>query len=279
MKVLHILSLSLLISLSLFAKGIAAISPADKVITDILDKNISYNTSMQNLQALMDKKIDFAIINSDDAYAIKKSSPNLRTLVALYPKMLAFITKKGSNIPSILDLNDKKKACYTSKGTQSLCKKIFSTWDISHKYIHVSFDEAKKQLEQGKVSGILSLEGHPNQDIEQLNKELSITFVPLYGKKFDQLKNDFPFILKGGMPKGVYQGLERDIKSIGIKALLVTREDVNEKMVQTVTQTILENIKDIKKRNFIYRGISKKTLLEGLIFPLHQGAIKAFNAH
>lgn len=73
--------------------------------------------------------------------------------------------------------------------------------------------------------------------------------------------------------------LENDIKSIGIKALLVTREDVNESAVQTVTKVILENIKTIKKTNFIYRGISKKSLLEGLILPQHKGASKAFNAY
>lgn len=280
MKVLHALSLSLLLSLSLFAKDIAAISPADKVIADTLYKNISFNTSMQNIQALKDKKVDFAIINSDNAYDMKKSSPRLKSVVALYPKMLAFITKKGSNITSVLDLNDKKiEACYTCKGTQSLCKKIFSAWDINHEYAPVPFAEAKEQLEDGKVKGVFSLVGHPDLELEKLNNELSITFVPLFGKKFDQLRNDYPFILKGGMPEDVYQGLEQDIKSIGIKALLVTREDVNESVVQTVTQTILDNMKDIKKRNFIYRGISKKTLLEGLILPQHKGAIKAFNAH
>ena len=280
MKIVQTLSLSLLLSLSVFATDIAAITPEDKVIADLLNKKISFNTSMQNIQALKDKKINFAIIHSDHAYDMQQSTPELRSIMALYPKMLSLITKKESNITSLFDLKDVKiRACFTSEGTQSISDKIFSVCDINHDYKQLPFAEAAKKLKNGELDAIFSLVGHPNPNIEKLNDEFNITFIPLFGKKFDQLKNDYPYFVKGGFPQEIYQGLENDIKSIGIKALLVTREDVNESAVQTVTKVILENIKTIKKTNFIYRGISKKSLLEGLILPQHKGASKAFNAY
>ena len=73
-------------------------------------------------------------------------------------------------------------------------------------------------------------------------------------------------------------GTKEAIKSIGVKALLVTREDVNKSVVHAITNSILQNMQEIKKSNYAYRGISKKCLLEGLVIPQHKVAIKAFNA-
>ncbi len=255
-----------------------AISPADEVIAQIFTKSVSLNTSMHNLQTLQDKKVDFAIINSDNAYEMKESMPNLRAIAALYPKMLAFITKKDANISSFSQLKEKKLHInFTSKGTQSLCQLILPAFDIKSDFNISTFMDAKTKLEDGRLDGIFSLVGHPDSDIMQLNSELNITFIPLFGKKFDQLNNDHPYILKGGIPKDIYRGLDKDTKSIGVKSLLVTREDVNKSIVFNITKNLLNNIKTIKTSNPIYRGISKKSLLEGLILPQHKGAIKAFN--
>ncbi len=278
MRTLFTLTLSFFLISPTFAQDIATTSHADKIIADFVNKKPILNTSIQNIQALQERKVDFAIIHSNHAYDMQKSTPALKSIAALYPKMLAFITKKESPITSLLDLKNKKyRACFTCKGTQSLCNKIFSACDINQTYKQIPFNEAKEQLKSGKIDGIFSLVGHPNEDIRKLNSELNITFIPLIGKKLDQLNNDYPYFVKGGMPKGIYQGLEKDIKSIGTKALLITREDVNESKVYDVTQTLLDNMQTVKKTDLIYRGISRKTLLEGLILPQHQGAIKAFN--
>ena len=278
MKIRCTIPLLLLFSFPLLAENIAAISPADKIITQTLHSKVSLNTSMHNIQALQDKKVNFAIVNSNHAYQIKKSMPNLRAIAALYPKMLVFITKKDAHISSISQLKEKKlRINFTSKETESLCHLLFPIFEIPSDYNVSTFKEAKKGLEDGSLDGLFSLVGHPDLDIMQLNNDLNITFIPLFGKKFDQLTSDYPYILKGGMPKGIYTGLDKDIKSIGVKALLLTREDVNESTVYTATKTILSHMQTIKKTNPIYRGISRKSLLEGLILPQHQGAIKAFN--
>ncbi len=281
MKVIYLLLFSLLLLRPAFASKrlpIAIISPSDKLIATVLEKNTSTNTSMQNLQALQDKNVNFAIINSNNAYQMKKSMPKLRAIAALYPKMLAFITKKDTNITSLSQLKEKKlRINFTCKGAESLCHLIFPAFGIKSDYNVSTFIDAKTKLAHGTLDGIFALVGHPDRDIIQLNSELNITFIPLFGKKFDQLNNDYPFILKGGMPKGIYRGLDRDIKSIGVKALLVTRDDVNESIVFTMTKKLIDHISTIKTANPIYRGISKKSLLEGLVIPQHTGAIKAFN--
>jgi TRAP transporter TAXI family solute receptor len=256
----------------------------DKVISDTLNKTMhiqirEVNSSLENIRLLEKKQIDFAIVQSDIVYQeAKKSLPNLRVIMGLYPKILAFIVRKDANISTIEELKNKKlKLAYTTDDAKALDNRIFTAFNILPSLKKVSYYQAKKDILSGDLDGFFSLQGHPNQATDTLLREHNLTLIPLYGKKFDQLKNDFPFIVKGGMPKGIYK-LEEDIKSVGVKALLITTKEMNESTVYEITKTILENMDTFKEANPVYRGISKKDSLEKLILPQHKGATKAFNA-
>ena len=131
----------------------------------------SYNTSLENIQALKRKEIDFAIINSDSAYHAQKMVPALRSIGALYPKMLALITKKESNITSILDIKSKHLTiAFTGKDTQ-LCKQVLAIYDIDSTRQIMTFESAKEKLRVGKLDAFFSLVGHPARQIKELSLE------------------------------------------------------------------------------------------------------------
>lgn len=230
----------------------------------------------QNISLLEHKKADFVLTNSDIAHKAYQKDDKLRAVVALYPKVLTFITYKDSNITSFEDIQkvlSKVTICDQSGSTQSL----LSSLGVEQNLTQLDFSTTQKELKERKIKGFFTLLAHPDPKLERLHKEQNITVVPLYGKKFDQLKMRHSFILKGGIPEGLYQGIDHDIKSICIKEVLLTRADVNESRVYTLTKSLLENIQTIKKTHPIFRGISKKHLLEHLSIPQHEGAIKAFN--
>ena len=237
------------------------------------------NTSQEVLNLLQKKQIDFAIVQGDIAYeAANTSMPNLRAITSLYPKMLAFIIKKDCNISSFKELKEKNISfSFSSYDTQHTCHKIFQTFDINASHPVQTLAQITQDMKTDKIDGFFSLLGHPNQATDALIHEHNLTLIPLFGKKFDQLKNDNSFFIKGGMPKGVY-GLKEDVKSIGVKALLVTTKEMNETTVYNITKMILENMDTFKKENPIYRGISKKGLLNKIPISQHKGATKAFNA-
>ena len=255
----------------------------DNVVADILNNTMhvqtrEVNSSQENILLLEKQQIDFAIVQSDVAYEkAKKSMPNLRVIMALYPKMLAFVSTKEANISAIKELKKKHlKLSFVSDDTSQIYHKVFQVFDINNSLQIDSFQEVKKHILSGDIDGFFSLQGHPNQVTDALVREHNLTLVPLYGKKFDQLKNDYPFIIKGGIPKGLY-GLEEDVKSIGVQALLVTTKSMDEQTIYHITKTILENIDRFKEANPVYRGMSKKHLIEKLLITQHKGATKAFN--
>ena len=64
--------------------------------------------------------------------------------------------------------------------------------------------------------------------------------------------------------------------SLGVKAVLVTREDMADDAVTAVTLAVLDNFDEFKESHPAYKDITKESLLEGLAVPQHPAAIAAF---
>ena len=261
----------------------------DIVLADILNKDTAVAlktkaTQKECLSLLKKHQVELAILQNDTAYHIykgtgKESTPKLRVIVALYTKILTFITRKDSNITSLDDAQRKHaRVSFAINDTETTCQTIFSDFDINCSIALTKFEYAKIYLQQDKISGFFTLQAHPSEEIQTLLKEQNITIVPLISKKMAQVKMKHDFFIKEHIPKEIYNTKD-DIQSIGVKTLLVTTSDVSEEDIYKVTKTILNNLENFKKANPIYHGISKKTLLEGLTIPQHKGAIKAFNEH
>jgi TRAP transporter TAXI family solute receptor len=282
----------LLFSIALIAKdpplSILASKKSDAPLLSIwkqahIPVSLLEGNETERLSQLHEQNLSLAIVNSHCAYYAyqgeeafaKKAFSNLRSIVALYPKILTLIVSTKSGITSFEDI---KKSLPKLATTSLTCDYILNFLNLHINQHTLSIQNAATALKEGKIDGFFTLVAHPNREIARLTKEQNITFVPLYGKRFDQLNNDYPFILKSGIPKGLYPGVTDDIKSIAIKALLVTTKESNESIIYNLTKNILENMQRLKTSDPIYRGISKKSLLEELSIPQHQGAIKAFNA-
>ena len=92
----------------------------------------------------------------------------------------------------------------------------------------------------------------------------------------ENLIDKYPYFAKGHIQAGTYRGQENDIPTFGVKAVLVTNENVNEHTVYLLVKAILENFDEFKKLHPAYENLTKESLLNGLSAPLHDGAKKYF---
>jgi TRAP transporter TAXI family solute receptor len=285
--ILLLFSLALLLLAESYPLKISASKESDAPLLSLWEtQQIPLVTAKSNqterLVQLHEQNLSLAIVDNHCAYYAykgekvfeKQGFSNLRSIVSLYPKVLTLIVSDKSGISNFEDIKQKSPKLATTSLT---CEYILDLLDLHLQHNKLSITEAKRALREGKIDGFFALVAHPNREIEALYQEQHITFIPLYGKRFDQLNNDYPFILKSGIPKGLYKGLDSDIKSIAIKALLVTTKESNETVIYNLTKSLLKEMNTLKTANPIYRGISKKSLLEELSIPQHKGATKAFN--
>jgi len=245
--------------------------------------------SVYNVSALKAGELDFVIAQSDTVFQAyngqgkfrKNPDKNLRAVLGIYPELLAFVTRKDSNIKSLHDMKGKKiNLDVLGSGTRMTTEIVMKALAIKTKDLAFKSQESATEgpnlLSEKKIHGYFGVFGHPTANIKDAANSVAIHLVPIKGKAIDALIKKYPYYVKGTILASFYKGLTKDIPSIGVKALLVSSRKLDNKVVYLLTKSILDNFEEFKKLHPAYNTISKKSLLEGLSVPLHRGAKRAF---
>jgi len=245
--------------------------------------------SVYNVNNIQANELDFGISQSDTAYQAyngegkfkAKAIKGLRSVIAIYPELLAFVVRKDAGIKNITDVKGKKiNVDILGSGTRMTVDTVFEAFDIKNSDLALANElkaaEGPTMLKDNKIDGYFYTVGHPTANIKDAANSVDIDLVAIDGKKIDALVAKYPYYAKGIISGTFYKGVEHDTVSLGVKAVLVTKDSIDDKIVYLLTKTILDNFEKFKKLHPAYKTITKKSLLEGLAVPQHPGAIKAF---
>ncbi|MGB1227034.1 MAG: TAXI family TRAP transporter solute-binding subunit [Poseidonibacter sp.] len=245
--------------------------------------------SVYNINTIKNGELDFGIAQSDVVYQASngtgkfegKQVKKLKSVMAIYPELLTLVTRKDANINGIADVKGKRiNLGNPGSGNEATALTLFDASGI--KKDDLSFAGALKAsempdaLRDNKIDGYFYMVGHPTANIKDASNSVDVKITPLEGSNIDALVKKYPYFAKADVPAGMYKGNPDATPTFGVKAVLVTSDDVSEKAVYTVIKAILENFDDFKKLHPAYNNITKKSLLDGLSAPLHEGAQKYF---
>jgi len=245
--------------------------------------------SVYNVNTIKAGELDFGIAQSDTVYQAfngegkfkGKDIKELRSVMAIYPELLALVVSKKSGIKSITDIKGKKiNIDVPGSGTRMTSEIVMDAFGIKKsdlaKAEELKSTEGPTMLKDNKIDGYFGVFGHPTANIKDASNSVDIDLVPIEGKPIDELVKKYPYYAKGVISGTFYKGVKHDTPSIGVKAVLVTSDKVDEKTVYALTKTILDNFDEFKKLHPAYKTITKKSLLDGLSITQHPGAVKAF---
>ncbi len=245
--------------------------------------------SVYNVNTINAGELDFGISQSDTAYQgfngegkfKGKAVKGLRSVLAIYPELLAFVVRKSSGIKSLADVKGKKlNIDIPGSGTRMTTDIVLEASGIKKSDLALANElkssEGPTMLKDNKIDGYFGVFGHPTANIKDASNSVDIDLVPIDGEAIDKLVAKYAYYAKGVISGSFYKGVEHDTPSIGVKAVLVTKDNIDEKIVYTLTKTILDNFDAFKKLHPAYKTITKESLLDGLAVPQHKGAIKAF---
>lgn len=245
--------------------------------------------SVYNVNNIEANELDFGISQSDTAYQAFKGQgkfkkhpiKNLRSVMAIYPELLAFIVRKDAGIKNMTDVKGKKlNIDIPGSGTRMSVDVVFDKLGIKPSDLALANElkssEGPTMLKDNKIDGYFFMVGHPTANIKDASNSVDIDLVNIQGPKIDELLAKYPYYAKGVISGSFYKGVEHDTASIGVKAVLVTKSSIDDKVVYTLTKVILDNFDKFKKLHPAYKTITKKSLLDGLAVPQHPGAMKAF---
>ncbi|WP_394175261.1 TAXI family TRAP transporter solute-binding subunit [Guptibacillus hwajinpoensis] len=255
--------------------------------TDIESANAqSSGASVENMQILQDGDADIAFTQTDiAAYATKGELmfedgkvDNIQAIGTLYPETIQVVTLQETGISSIDDLKGKKVSVGApGSGTYANAEQVLEIHGISMEDIdaqHLAFDESTEGIQDGTIDAAFITSGTPTGAVEGLSAVKPVTILPIEDDKISELVEKYPYYAEDTIKSGTY-GLESEVKTVAVLAMLVTRSDLEEDYVYQLTKAIFDNSDKITHAKGEF--ITADSALEGVGIDLHPGAQKYFD--
>ncbi len=247
----------------------------------------STGASVENVGSLADGSADFALIQNDIASFAKNGTgidafqdnpiDTLQGVATLYPETITIVTLAGSNISSLEDLSGATiNTGDLGSGTQVNALQILESVGITDfTEQNASFSQASEQLANGDVDAAFVVGGWPVGAIEDLATTNDIEIVPVEGENREAVKEAASWFSDDTIPGGTYSGVDEDVETVAVQAMIATHSDVPADTVETVTAAIFDNLGELTiKTDFI----TVDSAQDGMSIELHEGAATYFDA-
>ncbi|WP_265109383.1 TAXI family TRAP transporter solute-binding subunit [Halosolutus halophilus] len=248
----------------------------------------STGASVANVGSLAREEADFALIQNDIAYFAVNGTgleefegnamENIRGVATLYPETIHVITQADSGIETVEDLEGASvNTGDLGSGTQVNALQILSTAGLEEGDFdeqNSDFATAADQIRDGDVDAAFVVGGWPVGSIEELATTSDISLVEVSGDLRESIKGDAEWFADDTIPSGTYGGVDEDVETVSVQAMIATHEGLDEGIVEEVTEAIFENTDDItQKADFI----DAESAQDGMPIDLHPGADAYFN--
>ncbi|CZE48633.1 TAXI family TRAP transporter solute-binding subunit [Campylobacter geochelonis] len=246
--------------------------------------------SIYNVNNVLKDELSFGFVQSDVVYDKyngvgkfkDKGDKNLRAVMSIYPELLAFVVSKSSNIKSYTDVKGKNiNVGNPGSGNEFTALIVFDEYgidvdkELSHRGV-LTAQESPMALKDKKIDGYFYMVGHPTANITDASNSLPIDLISVGEKEADAIIAKYPYYAKGTIPSGLYEGIDHDTLTVGVKAVLVTSKNQSDEAVMAVVNSVLENFQEYQNLHPALKLVTKESLLEGLSAPLHPAAQAAF---
>jgi uncharacterized protein len=216
-----------------------------------------------------------------DSFEEQGAQENILSIASLYTNYLQIVATKASGIKTIEDLKGKRVAVGApASGTEISAKRILSVYNMSYDDItadYLSFSEGVEGMQNGNIDAVVISSGLPNAGILELNTTQEISIVEISEEKVLQMQKEFPAFSPAKVPKDTYDGMEKDVSTVGVNNVLITHKDVSDDVAYAMTKALFENIDDLRASHNAAKDIDINHALENLPAPLHPGAKRYYD--
>lgn len=247
--------------------------------------------SIANVKMLEDNVVSLAIIQNDIAsYAVngtemfkdknKYKFDSLRGMATLYPESCQFVTNAASGINSIDELRGKKVAVGAeSSGAEANARQILEIYGLSYSDIqpvYMSFSAASKALKEGTIDAAFLTAGAPTLAVQDIAEQVNIKILPIDDQHFKDLSERYSFYSRNVIPKGTYHGVDEDIQTVSVMAILACNDDIDDELAYRLMKTIFGKLDHLKAAHPALSGLDKAKAMESqhMTIPFQKGAEK-----
>ena len=246
--------------------------------------------SIDNLRLLRERKLDFAIVQSDwQHHAYKGTSrfagkphSKLRSVFSLHLEPFQIVVRATAGIRNWQDLDGKRvNIGNIGSGQRATFEELVRIHGQSlSRFAAVSSLGSSKQaaaLCNDEIDAFAFIVGVPNASIAQATDGCDGRIISLQTPAVDKLIKQAGYYLWATIPEGTYFTSTETIKTLGVVATLVTHADLSADTVEQVTAAVFKNFKRFRRLHPAFASLSKADMAQiGLSAPLHKGAQRYF---
>jgi hypothetical protein len=252
------------------------------------------DVAVHNLTNILSGSLDLGIVDSiKQANAFNQSGrfeftdiryDNLRSLFTLNSIPFTLITYQGSGINSFEDLRGKTvNIGYQGSSQREIMNFLMAAKNWSKKefrlveQIPTSRSQDSMALCHRNVDAIVRVNVHPDSSIQQIVRLCKAELVSVSGPDIMQFIEQNPAYQVISIPAGTYASNPSPVATVGVKATLITSEEMDEESVYTIVKTLFENLDRLKRTHPSFASLTPAGMhTDGLAAPLHRGAIKYY---
>ncbi len=247
--------------------------------------------SIYNVNTIRAGELDFGIVQSDWQYhgyngtsKFEEQGPfkKLRAVFSLHTEPFNVIARTDAGIDSVKDLAGKRvNIGNPGSGDRATMGVVMDamgwTTDSFKLASELKGSERSQALCDNKIDAFVYVVGHPNGSIKEATTSCDAKLVPVSGPEIDKIVENNPYYAYSTVPAGMYRGTDKDVKSFGVAATLVTTSDVSDEAVYNVVKSVFENFDTFKRLHPAFANLTKEDMVKaGISIPLHPGAVKYY---
>ncbi|MDR1515789.1 MAG: TAXI family TRAP transporter solute-binding subunit [Synergistaceae bacterium] len=264
-----------------------AIAQAVSKGTNIQATAETSNASVANVNLVATKDIEVAFVQNDITFwaytgkvMFKSPLRNLRAIAALYPEHVQVITAKNSNIATMDDLKGKRVGVGApGSGVEGDVRAILQVAGLKYSDMRtdfLDFGATTSRFKDNQIDAGFVVAGFPTASVMDLATTKDISLIDFTPDFMEKLTKEFPYFINSKIPANTYRGVDKDITTPAVMAILVTHDEIPDDVIYEFTKAMFTNIADIHAAHAKSKEITLKTALDGLTVPLHPGAAKFY---
>jgi TRAP transporter TAXI family solute receptor len=247
--------------------------------------------SVFNLMALRAGDFDLAITQSDlehramrgeGEFASRGPDRELRVLFSIHAEPFTIVARRAAGIGAFGDLRGKRVSIGNpGSGQRSTMEILMAALGWKRTDFSLALELRASDLPQAlcddKIDAMVFTTGHPSAAIHQTTQNCDSVIVPIEGPQIDALLRTNPSFAPVVIRGGLYRGNDRDVPSIGARAMLVGSARLPETVVYQVVKAVFENLDAFRDAHPALDGLDQATMVtKGLTDPRHPGAVRYF---
>ncbi len=247
------------------------------------------NASVANATLLSRRGIESAFVAADILDAAYKGTKqfkgknlkNLRALGALYPETVQLVVRANAGIKTFTDLKGKSISSGSpGSGQWQLLGDLLKSYGMDRKTDikedYSSFSQSVEKIKDGNLDASLITAGTPTASVLELSNHHAIRILPLAGPAIEKLRKVQPYYASVILPANTYKGQTQDVKTIAVRAIWATHDQLDEETAYNVVKALYENTDTLAKVHVKGKEISLSKALESVSIPLHPGAARYY---